>query len=179
MGWFGKPSHEKSLNAVCGVACNIYEQTTDEKTHGIQKPKFLLPDSPFRYLMFSLATAFVASAGRMKNADAVLNDLMQRLIVRYVMPRAIEFFGRPIDPQEAADLAGKYVKEYLDRWSAQIDIKKAGNYDGAIGIVTGMIRNTESEDSPNQEDRERIFPLARWITENLPAMTRAFEQHAS
>ena len=124
--------------------------------------------------MFSAATAYVACAPQMKNPDAVVNDLNSRLVAAAIQLDSNRFFGGLVEPQEAANKAGKYVQDYLNQWSAQIDIRKAGNAYGATGIVAGMIHHTESEFPPTKEDSERLFKLAHWIVGSMGGMAEAF-----
>lgn len=88
------------------------------------------------------------------------------------------FFGGPVDPQQAANSAGKYLQDYLHRWSAYVDIIKGGNLLAGTSIVAGMLRDTESDIPPTQEDTRRLWQLATWIEARLEAMAGAFSSMA-
>jgi hypothetical protein len=174
MGFFGKPSHAKSIDAIFQVLWNLFEKTSEGKIPNLPTPHFQLPDSQFRYLMFSATMAYAACCAQTKNPDAVLNDLMQRLVTASIELDSLRFFGGPVEPQDAANRAGKYIQDYLHQWSTQIEIRKAGNATGAMGIVAGMIRQTESTVPPTQEDSDRLFKLAHWIVGSMHGMAGAF-----
>jgi hypothetical protein len=174
VAWFGKPSQSKSVDGLFKVLWNLFEKTSEGKIPNLPTPGFQLPDSQFRYLMFSFITAYVACAPKFRNPDAVLNELMYRLVTAAIQLDSHRFFGGPVEGQDAANRAGKYVQDYMDQWSAQIDIRKAGNEPAATGIVAGMIHHTESELPFTKEDGERLFKLARWIVGSMTAMAGAF-----
>jgi hypothetical protein len=137
--------------------------------------KFDLRDSRFRYFVFCISTVQMACARRMKNPDAVLNDLLHVAVGGAIGVDPQGFFGGPVDdPQQAANSAGEYLEEYLHRWSAYVDIVGGGNAAAATGIVAGMLRHAESANPPTQEDTRRLWPLAAWIEGSLEAMTDAF-----
>jgi hypothetical protein len=110
----------------------------------------------------------------MENPDAVLNDVLHTVVAGAVGTDPQHFFSGPVDPQQAANKAGEYLQNYLHRWSTYVDIVKGGNAAAATGIVAGMLRHTESENPPTQEDARRLWPLATWIEERLKAMGGAF-----
>lgn len=175
MGWFGgKSRHKTEVDAAFKVLGNLFEKTTDGGADAPLVLKFELRDSRFRYFVFCLSTAQMACAGRMQNPDAVLNDLLHTVVAGAVSTDPQHFFSGPVDPQQAANKAGEYLQDYLHRWSTYVDIVKGGNAAAATGIVAGMLRHTESESPPTQEDARRLWPLATWIEARLKAMGGAF-----
>ena len=175
MGWFsGKPTHRKEVDAAFKVLGNLFEKTTGGGSDAPLVLTFERRDSRFRYFVFCLSTVQMACARRMKNPDAVLNDLLHTVISGAVGVDPQLFFGGPVDPQQAATKGGECLQEYLHRWSAYVDIVGGGNAGAATGIVAGMLRDTESPNSPTQEDARRLWPLATWIEERLDAMEGAF-----
>ena len=116
----------------------------------------------------------MACAHRMKNPDAVLNDLLHTVVAGAIDVDPQQFFGGPVDQQEAANKAAEYLQDYLHRWSSTVDIVNGGNLAAATGIVAGMLRHTESASPPTQEDTRRLLQLATWIEKRLEAMAGAF-----
>jgi hypothetical protein len=179
MGWFGgKSSHEKQVEAAVKVLGNLFEKTTDGGADAPLVLKFDLRDSRFRYFVFCLSTVQMACARRMKDPDAVLNDLLHTVVAGALGTDPRQFFGGPVDPQQAANRAGEYLEDYLHRWSAYVDIVQGGNTAAATGIVAGMLRHAESANLPTQEDSRRLWPLATWIEEGLDAMAAVFTNNA-
>lgn len=180
MGWFGgKSTHKKEVEAALTVLCNLFEKTT---RGGLDAPlvlKFDLPDSRLRYFVFCLSAIQMACARQMKNPDAVLNDLAHRVVALAIDAEPQQYLGgSPDDPQQVATKAGALLQEYLHRWSAYVDIIDGGNAAAATGIVAGMLRHTESDNPPTQEDVGRIWPLASWIEARLQPMAGAFTDMA-
>ena len=180
MGWFGgKSTHKKEADAALTVLCNLFEKTT---VGGLDAPlvlKFELRDSRLRYFVFCLSAIQMACARRMKNPDAVLNDLAHRVVALAIDAEPQQFLGGPPDdPQHVATKAAECLQDYLHRWSAYVDIVDGGNAAAATGIVAGMLRHTESQNPPTQEDVRRLWPLATWIEQRLEAMAGAFADMA-
>jgi hypothetical protein len=175
MSWFRRKSTQsREVDAALKVLLNLFEKTTDGGADAPLILRFELQDSHFRYYLFCLSTVQMACARRMKNPDAVLNELLHTVVTSAVSVDPERFFGGPVDPQEAANRAGEYLQDYLYRWSTYVDIVSGGNNDAATGIITGMLRSTESTASPSAEDSHRLFSLATWIEERLDAMAKAF-----
>lgn len=180
MGWFGgKSTHEKQVEAALTVLSNLFEKTT---RGGLDAPlvlKFDLPDSRLRYFVFCLSAIQMACARRMKNPDAVLNDLAHRVVALAIDAEPQQFLGGPPDdPQQVATKAAECLQDYLHRWAAYVDIVDAGNAAAATGIVAGMLRHTESQNPPTQEDVRRLWPLATWFEGRLATMADAFTDMA-
>jgi hypothetical protein len=114
----------------------------------------------------------------MRNPDAVLNDLLHTAVTGAIGVDPQQFFGGPVDPQQAANRAGQHLQDYLHRWSAYVDIAKGDNAAAATGIVAGMLRHSESDNLPTQEDTRRLWQLAVWIEGSLAAMSGAFTNMA-
>lgn len=179
LGLFGgKSSHKKEVDAAFKVLGNLFEKTTEGGSDAPLVLKFDLRDSRFRYFVFCLSTVQMACARRMKNPDAVLNDLLHTVVAGAIGANPQHFFSGPVDPQQAANKAGEHLQDYLHRWSAYVDIVNGGNTAAATGIVAGMLRHTESERPPTQEDTRRLWPLATWIEKRLEAMGGAFTNMA-
>jgi hypothetical protein len=173
--WFGgKSTHKKEVDAAFKILGNLFEKTTEGKSDAPIVLKFDLRDSRFRYFVFCLSTVQTACASRMKNPDAVLNDLLHTVVAGAIGMDTQQFFGGSVDPQQAANMAGEYLQNYLHRWSAYVDIVNSGNAAAATGIVAGMLRHTESASPPSQEDAQRLLQLATWIEKRLGAMAGAF-----
>ena len=83
------------------------------------------------------------------------------------------FFGGPKDPQEAAN-ESVMLQDYLNRWSAYLDIKRGGNSAAATSVICRMIFEAESAGDPTSADAERLWPLATWIEDNWHIMSRDF-----
>lgn len=173
MGLFGgKSRHRKEVDAACKVWGNLFEKTTEES--GSDAPlvlKFQLGDSRLRYMVFCLSTVQLACARRMKNPDAVLNEVLHTMVNSPLT-------GDSIDPQQTANDGSAYLGEYLHRWSSYLEIVEGGNANAATGIIAGMLRHTESEAPPTQEDSQRLWQLATWIETRLGAMEGAFVSEA-
>lgn len=178
MGWFGKSKHKKQVDAAFRVFMNLFEKTIDGSSDAPRVLSSQLRDSRYRYLLFCLSTVQVACARHMENPDAILNDLLHIAVSGAVGVDPQQFFGGPVDPQQAANKAGEHLQDYLHRWSAYVDITKGGNAAAATGIVAGMLRHTESDDPPTQQDADRLWPLAVWIEQSLAAMAGAFTDMA-
>jgi hypothetical protein len=179
LAWFGgKSAHKKEVDAAFKVLGNLFEKTTEGGSDAPLVLKFALRDSRFRYFIFCLSTVQMACARRMGNPDAVLNDLLHTMVIGAISVDPQQFFGGPVDPQQAANKGGEYLQDYLHRWSAYVDIVKGGNTAAATGIVGGMLRHTESDSAPTQEDSRRLWDLAIWIEERLEAMGDAFTKMA-
>lgn len=161
MGWFGKSKHKKQVDAAFRVFMNLFEKTIDGSSDAPRVLSSQLRDSRYRYLLFCLSTVQVACARHMENPDAILNDLLHIAVSGAVGVDPQQFFGGPVDPQQAA-----------------VDITKGGNAAAATGIVAGMLRHTESDDPPTQQDADRLWPLAVWIEQSLAAMAGAFTDMA-
>lgn len=187
MGWFGgKANHKKEVDAAFKVFGNLYERTTNGSAsalRGLAAPQvlsFRLADSRFRYSMFCLSTVQAACARRMKNPDAVLNELLHTIVAGATNDAALQeqLFGGPVEPQHAANLAGSCVEDYLHRWSAYVDIVGGGNKAAATSIVCAMLQSTESTDPATAGDGRRLWPLATWIEGCFDPMALAFSDMA-
>jgi len=176
MGWFsGKSTHQKQVEEAIRISTNLYEDTKPGAAAAPAPLHFCLPDSQYRYLLFCLSAMQTACASKMKNPDAVLNecfDLMIRLCT--TEGDRVFFFGRPVDAQEAANQGGAYLQDFLHRWSAYVDIVQGGNRQTGTAIICSMLRCVESDDPAGPTDGPRIWPLALWIENGLPAMRKAF-----
>jgi len=80
-GLFGKSKHEKQVEGLARVMVNLYLMTTEGRHGAPVVLSFQRRDAHYRHLMFCLSTAHVACAHVMGNADAVLNDVLQRAVV--------------------------------------------------------------------------------------------------
>ncbi len=179
MGWFGgKSTHKKEVDAALRVLSNLFEKTTGGGSDAPVVLRFELPDSRYRYFVFCLSAVQMACAHRMKNPDAVLNDLLHTVVTIAISIDPQQFFGGSIEPQRAANQAAEYLQDYLHRWSAYVDIAGGGNAAGATGIIAGMLRSTESPKPPSEADAHRLWPLATWIEQRLKVMADAFTNMA-
>lgn len=179
MAWFGgKSTHKKEVDAAGRVLGNLFEKTTDGGSNAPLVLKFELPDSRYRYFVFCLSTVQMACARRMKNPDAVLNELLHTVVTAAISVDPQKFFGGPVEPQRAANQAAEYLQDYLHRWSAYVDITGGGNAAAATGIIAGMLRSTESPAPVSEADAGRLWPLATWIEKGLEAMAGAFADMA-
>jgi hypothetical protein len=179
MGWFGgKSSHKREVGAAYRVVHNLFDATTEGKSRAPLVLRFELPDSRFRYLVFCLTTAQAGCAHRMKNPDAILNELFHVIVLGCLNVDPAFYFGGPILPQQAANQGGQYLQDYLERWSAWVDIVQGSNPSAATSIVAGMLRSTESSRVPTDGDARRLWPLATWIEGSLEPMAEAFTDMA-
>jgi hypothetical protein len=175
LGWFGgKSSHKKEVDSAVRVLANLFEKTTGPGSDAPVVLRFELPDSRYRYFVFCLSTVQTACAHRMKNPDAILNELIHTVVTGALNINSQQFFGGPIEPQRAANQAAEYIQDYLHRWSAYVDISGGGNAAAATGIIVGMLRSTESSQPPSETDAQRLWPLATWIEQRLKVMADAF-----
>jgi hypothetical protein len=69
-----------------------------------------------------------------------------------------------------------YLQDNLQRWSAYIDIANNGNAEAATGIVTEMLRNTESTAPATAQDGPRLWPLALAYQDRFKDISGAFVQ---
>jgi hypothetical protein len=177
VSWFGgKSDHKKQVDAGIMVLGNLYEKTTDGGSDAPLVLRFEMADSRFRYLVFCLGTFQMACARRMKSPDSVLNELLRSVVIGAVGDAEQQqlFFGGPTDPQHAANLGAQYVQEFLNQWSAYVDIAEGGNANAATSLIAGMLRSTESAAPASAADGHRLWPLAEWIEDRLDAMGGAF-----
>ena len=174
MGLFGKSRHKKEVDAGFKILANLYSKTTEGGADAPLVLNFERPDSHFRYFIFCLSTMHKSCANRMSNPDAVLNELMHDIITTTIKADPILFFGSNIGVQTVANKGSEYIQDYLNRWSAYVDIVEGGNNSAATTIVCSMLRDIESSSEPSEEDTQRLWPLAVWIEESLDAMAGAF-----
>jgi hypothetical protein len=188
MGWFGvKSSHQKEVAAVTRIAANLCEITTrppiDSKREALIRAahvptmvlRFQLPDSLFRYMTFCLTTVITGCARSMKNADAVLNECAHNLDRMIDTPFAAEMFGAgPLDRQKVANDGAAYLQDFLDRWSAYVEISKGGNGQAATSLVCSMLRDTESLAPAAEGEGPRLWPLAVYVEQSLDKFDRYF-----
>lgn len=165
MGWFSrKPSHEKQVAAVQRMTVNMFENIAAPGRIEASGLQFRLPDSQFRFLMFCAASVHTVCAKRMSNADAVLNEFVPNLI-RGVLSSEEQrtFFGGVPKPQAAATLGMNCLGDFLDRWSAYIDIARGGNSQAATALVASMLLATETLGDADEVDGSRLSKLARFV----------------
>jgi len=175
MGWFGgKKRHEKEVEAAVLVATNLYEATKPDVADVAARLHYKLPDSGYRHLIFCLSTMQMACASKMKNADAVLNEVLHLLIAYAAADSAQELTGGTVDQQELANQGAAHLQEFLHRWSAYVDIVDGGNRKSGTIIVCGMLLSVESKTEASSSDSQRLWPLALWIENALPEMRSAF-----
>jgi hypothetical protein len=180
MGWIShKPTQQKQVEAALQVASNLYEHTKPGAANAPAPLHFSLPDSRYKYLMFCLSTMELACAPKMKNPDAVVNECLHFLVTWTTTECVQEFFGGPVDAQDAANRGAAYVQEFLHNWSTYLDIVKGGNSPCATDFVCSMIRTAESNEPASQGDAHRLGQLALWVENSIPAMRDAFMELAS
>ena len=114
-------------------------------------------------------------ARKMSNPDAVLNELLQVFVCSAAESEAEMFSGESRQPQQIANDAGELLQDFLNRWSAWMDIEQGGNSQAATALVIDMIHDTETEESAQEGDAERLWPLATWIESRLSVMGSAFD----
>lgn len=163
MGWFSrKASHEQQVAAMTRVVVNMFEKVVAPDRLAQSGLQLRLPDSRFRFLMFSVAAVHAVCARHMSNPDAILNECGPNLI-RGALSDKDSFFDGPVEAQEAATLGMNCIGDFLDRWSAYIDIAKGGNAHAATSIVVTMLHETETVAPPAGGDAARLLKLARWV----------------
>jgi len=173
MGIFGKSRHEKEVEGLFRLTTHLYSMLGGDKiVTEARALRFERPDSHFRLLFLCLSTAQCAAASKMKNPDAILNDSMLTLVQFSLTPEG-RIFTPPPDPQEAANLAGACVQDFLNRWSSWVDISPS-NPATATAIVVGMLREVESAAPIAKGDGDRLFPLGQWVERSLEPMRSAF-----
>jgi hypothetical protein len=174
MGWFGKPSHQKSISTMMDLFARLYDQTTDGKSGNC--PKLKAKDSHLRYLLFCAATTYVACADQAGNTPTLVNDFTHRVINTAIQVDPEKMLGGPLtNPQETATQAWKYFQDYLEQWSVIIGMMPH-NQPGAGGLLAGMIYHTESDGSPSSEDTERLFQMSKWFMVTLSDLSREFKR---
>jgi hypothetical protein len=171
MGWFSrKPDYDKTVNTVINLSTQLYEKLASA---GAQAPeiRFLLPDSRYRCMLFSLATVHATVARRMHKPDAVLYECAQ-LMTQYCLQNARDFLGDISSPQNVANCGGEYLQEYLNRWSNYIT---AGpGTPAGLGIVASMFQHIESARPLNDADVPRVQTLAAWTERIIDSIDSAF-----
>jgi hypothetical protein len=115
----------------------------------------------------------VGVAPKVGNADAVLNEAFRTLISFSLQPEWRTAFTPPDEPQEAANFADQWLVDYLERWSAYIEISQGGNRDAATSVVCSMLRDAEATTSGDAETYARLLPMARWMEERLAQIRSA------
>ncbi len=176
MGLFGKSKHEKQVEGLARVMVNLYLMTTEGRHGAPVVLSFQRRDAHYRHLMFCLSTAHVACAHVMGNADAVLNDVLQRAVVFALTEQQTLFFGGVMQPQQAANEGAALLQEYLHHWSAYVDIVQGNNRADATRLVCSMLADVEGLEALTETDAGRLWPLASWIEEHLATMRRGFPQ---
>jgi hypothetical protein len=176
MGWFNrKPDHDKTVNAVINISTQLYEKLASS---GAQAPeiRFLLPDSRYRCILFSLSTVYATVANRMHKPDAVLYECSQ-LITQYCLQNSQAFLGGASSPQTVANNGGEYLQEYLNRWSSYIT---AGpGTPAGLGIVASMFQHIESASPLSDSDVSRVQTLATWAEKIIDGIDSSFVQQTS
>ena len=173
MAWFKKNTQKKQFDAAFQVLSNLFKTTTENGTNPIVI-RFDHSGSLFRYLVFCLSTVQTACANKMTNPDAVLNELLRR-IVNDSITNTQFFFGDSMEPQDAANQASMYLQKYIHEWSEYIDIKGI-NATAGTNTICLMLQNTEIDTKGNEADELRLWPLASWIEDSLHPMREAFSQ---
>lgn len=175
MGLFGrKPSHAKQVEATWTVFGNLMAVTVEERAGAPEGLDFKRPDSVFRYAVFCLSATHAACEYKMSNPDAVLNESLS-LLVQAVVGSPDDFLsGQMTSSQEIANRAAALLQDFLQRWSAWMEIAKGKNSPADHSLVIAMIYETESPDPISDGDGERLCPLAIWIESRLGAMSGAF-----
>lgn len=165
MGWFSrKPSHEKQVAAVQRMTVNMFEKIVAPGRIEGSGLQFRLPDSQFRFLMFCAASVHTVCAKRMSNPDAVLNEFVPNLIRGALSSdEQHTFFGDVVKPQAVATHGMNCLGDFLDRWSAYIDVARGGNSQAATSLVASMLFVTESLGDASEVDGPRLWQLARFV----------------
>jgi hypothetical protein len=175
MSWFKrKPTQQKQVEAAIKVGSNLYEHTVPEAEDALVTLQFGLSDSRYRYLMFCFAAMTRACGRAMTDCDAVVNDYLRFLVIWTSVENAQEFFGGPVDPQDAATGGGAYLQDFLNQWSTWFELQKAGKDLEALDLICAMIRSTESNAAAGKTDMQRLGTLAVQIDSFLPTMHEAF-----
>ena len=178
MGWFSrKPTQEKQALAAIKVATNLYLLTIPGGTDAPAPLEFTLPDSRFRYLMFCLSATTTACGKEMANPDAVVNQCLHGLVTLATTELKQDYFDGPINVQDVANSGAAYLQEFLNNWSAYIELEKAG--EKTVDLVCTMIHNTESAVPAGKADIQRLWPLALMLHMQFPTMRSAFKELAN
>lgn len=164
------------IEAIARIAGNTYEQTKPGAADAPAPLNFDHQDSRFRYMVFCLSAVETACAGEMGNLDAVVDECLSFLLTFSTTETASEFFGSPVNPQNAAKNGSTYLKGFRDDWSKYAALQNQGDYAAAIDLICSMIHTTESDEPANQSDEQRLGPLALEIVGWLPTMRRAFRE---
>jgi hypothetical protein len=175
------PKQQKQVESAGRVASNLYLHTIPGAEDAPVTLHFSLPDSRFRYLIFCLSAVLRACAPTMdKDQFAVVFDEVLSLFVTWATTEnAQEFFGGPVNPQDARRNGTTYLQAFLNDWSKYIALEKAGRDMEGVDLICSMIHTTESNVPAGTTDEQRLGKLALQIACQFPAMQGAFIELAN
>jgi len=87
---------------------------------------------------------------------------------------AKELFSNPSSPQDAANNANAYFREFANQWCKWVELENEGKNVETTELICSMIRTTESNVPAGEMDIQRLGKLALQINCRMPTMRGAF-----
>lgn len=167
---------EKQVEAVITVASNLYLHTIKRADVPHGSLQLTLPDSRYRYLIFSLSTIATVCASEMTERDSVVSDSLN-FLATWAVEHDQEFFGGPVTFDMALTSGIRYLREFSDQWESYFKLEKEGTE--SIDSISSMIHSTETNVLFGDDDKVRLGELALEVVCRTPAMRDAFVELAN
>jgi len=172
-----KPSQENYIEAVIQVGTNLYLYTLPGSKDAPAPLAFRLPDSRYRYLLFCLGTAAMASLVYDEKKEIQPQKLLEgckRAATWLASEQTRDYFDAGFTPADpTATDVGSYLQNIINHWAAWPDLAKANDMQGQWTLISRMVHSAESNEPPDDADLDRLGPLALEITCRMPTMQRA------
>jgi hypothetical protein len=180
--FYTQPTQQKYVDAAIKIASNLYLHTIPGAEDAPAPLQFSLPDSRYRYMIFCLSTAITAALAYDEKKE-VQPEAVTKGCLHFATWTATEmtqqYFDSVASAQEYVSHATGYLQEFAKHWSQWPTLEKENKRAEMIDLICSMIHSTESTDSAERTDGERLGPLALWIFDRLPIMREAFVELAN
>jgi hypothetical protein len=167
MGWFSrKPSQEQSVSALTTTTLRFYRASVDSNP-SIFGLVFRRPHGRYIHLLGCLTAAHVGLAPKFGNADAVLNEVTQLIVAMALSDEGRKTFDPPKLPQDAVSVMSKFLPDFLNRWSAWIDIKAGANPQAGTSVIASILHDSQTTGPMVAVDAQRLRTMAEWFEETV------------
>lgn len=180
MRWFTKrTTQQQYIDSVIKVASNLYLNTLSGKGGINTSFQFDLPDSRFRYLIFSLSTVITAVLAYDEKINVQAAELIKGGVqfAKWAGTKyPHDYFTEEKDIQDFIANTENIFDKYLHLWSNWPLLERERKNNEVIDLVCNMIRSTESEQLISKGDINRLGQLSLEIVCRLPTMRFAVEK---
>lgn len=163
---------KKQVEAAVKIFSNLYLHTTSISSGVLH---FRFPDSKFRYLVFCMSALIKACEDIINDPDLLTKDCI-KFLANFTTHKdnTQEYFGGTMDSDEAENIGTIYARDFLNNWSKYHEAIKSNNTKEGYSIICTMVYSTETNETYNKSDTERLNELSWVIATFIPSMQKAF-----